>query len=146
MDAIVTHYLHYLGFALLLACVTMELVLFRPTMDAAAVRTIARVDGLYGLSALVVLATGLLKWFQYGKPAAYYGQNFIFHIKVTLFVVVFLLSLAPTVRFFKARRAAAGGTVSFPSTTRILLRLQLAILLVIPLLAVMMSQGYGYTG
>lgn len=146
MDAIVIHYLHYLGFALLLACVAMELVLFRPAMDGAAVRAIARVDALYGLSALVVLATGLLKWFQYGKTAAYYGQNFIFHIKVTLFVVVFLLSLAPTVRFFKARRSADGATITFPPSTRMLLRAQLALLLVIPLLAVMMARGYGYSG
>ncbi|MCB1183467.1 DUF2214 family protein [bacterium] len=144
MDAVITHYLHYLGFGLLFATLAAELALFRPAVSGEVARRLARIDALYGLAAVVVLATGLLKVFVYGKSAAYYGQNFVFHIKVTLFAIVFGLSLVPTVRFFRARGAANGTTVTYPAATGRLLVIEMAVLVLIPLLGVLMAHGYGY--
>lgn len=146
MPDILVHYLHYLGFALMLAALAVELALYRPTVDGGTARRLARIDALYGAAALLVLATGLLKVFLYGKPPGYYGHNFIFHIKLTLFVVVVLLSLVPTRQFFKARLTPANGTATYGRLVRTILWVELGLLLVLPLLGVMMARGYGYTG
>lgn len=146
MDAIFIHYLHYLGFAMMIAMLAVELALFHPVVSGTVARRLARIDAFYGLAALVVIATGLLKTFSYGKTAAYYGQNFIFHIKLTLFVLVVAMSIMPTIRFLKARQAAPADTVAYPAATGVLLRIELAVLVAIPLLGVLMAHGYGYSG
>ena len=146
MDAILTHTLHYLGFALLFAALAVELALHRPSVDGATARRLARIDGLYGLAALVVIATGVLKIFHYGKPPTYYGHNFLFHIKLTVFLVVLLLSIYPSVHYFRARRTANGSTAVFPPALGMILRVEFALLMVLPLLGVLMARGYGYTG
>lgn len=146
MPAVFTHYLHYLGFGLLFAALAAELVLHRPQVDGATARRLFRIDGLYGLAALIVLTTGLLRIFHYGKPPSYYGQNFIFHIKLTVFVLVYLMSLYPTVHFFKARKTAPDTTVNYPRATGIFLRIEMALLMILPLLGVLTARGYGYSG
>jgi putative membrane protein len=146
MDAIVNNTLHYLGFAFLFAALAVELALFRPQVTGRTAARLARIDGLYGLAALVVLVTGLLRVFLYGKTPGYYGQNFVFHIKATLFVIILVLSIAPTIRFFRARRAAPEATVDYPASTGVLLRIEMGLLVVMPLLGVLMAHGYGYSG
>jgi putative membrane protein len=146
MPTVLTHYFHYLGFGLLFAALAVELALHRSSVDGATARRLFRIDGLYGLAALIVLATGLLKIFHYGKPPSYYGQNFIFHIKLTVFALIYLMSLYPTVHFFKARKTSPDATVTYPRATGILLRIEMALLMILPLLGVMMARGYGYTG
>ena len=103
-------------------------------------------DILYGFSALLVLATGLLKVFYFGKPPAYYGHNFIFHIKVTVYALVFLMSIYPTMQFIKARKTGADESATYPKPVGIIMRVEMVLLLIIPLLGVMMARGYGYAG
>jgi putative membrane protein len=146
MSLVLINYAHFLGLAGLFAALTVELALFSPRVGGEVARRLARIDALYGLSALVALGTGLLKVFDGDKPAAYYGANPLFHVKVTLFVVVLLLSVYPTVQFIRRRRAAADAEVVYPSSIGVLLRIQLALLLAMPLLAVLMARGYGYGG
>ena len=146
MDAIFTHYLHYLGFALLTAALGVELVLHRNEVSGATARKLAQVDSIYGAAALIVLATGLLKMTHFGKPVDYYGHNFIFHIKLTVFLIVFLLAITPSVQYFKARKTAPDGTATYPRSVGILLKIEMALLVIMPLLGVMMARGYGYTG
>lgn len=146
MNQVLVNYLHYVGFAVLLAALAVELVLFRRRTDGTTARKLAMADACYGAAALFVLGSGLLKLFVFDKPAAYYGQNFLFHIKITLFVVVFLVSLYPTVKFIARRNAPPSEAVEYPALVGILLRLEIALLLVIPMLAVLMARGYGTTG
>ena len=146
MNYVLMDFGHYLGLAGLFAGLTMELVLFAPRVDGATARKLAVADIVYGLAALLVLVTGLLRLFAGDKPAAYFGHNFVFHIKVTLFVVVALLSIWPTTKFFRGRKAATGSEVEYPAAVGVLLKVEFALLLIIPLLAVMMSRGYGFNG
>lgn len=135
---------HYLGLAGLFAGLAVELALFRPRLEAALARRLAVADAVYGLGALLVLVTGLLRLFAGDKPAAYYGHNFVFHIKMTVFVLVLALSVWPTVRFLRGRKAPDGTHVEYPPALGALLRVELVLLLVIPLLAVLMARGYGF--
>lgn len=146
MSEVLVTYLHYVGFATLAAALALELALFRPSVSGAVARRLARVDGLYGLSALTVLATGLLRLLVYGKPASYFMKNGLFHVKLTLFVVALLLSVYPTIQFIRNRKAQDEGQVAYPASIGYLLKIQVMILLVIPMLAVMMARGYGVMG
>jgi len=146
MTVIFTQYAHLIGFASLVAALILELVLHKPEVDGNTARKLAMADALYGVSAAVVLITGLLNVFYFGKPAAYYGHNFIFHIKMTVFLLVFLVSIYPTIQFIKARQTQPDATVSYPRLVRPLLWVEMLLVAIIPLLGVMMARGYGVTG
>lgn len=138
----IVSYLHYIGFMTLFAALLAQHLLFSRQLSAAEVIRLARIDGLYGASALVVLMTGLLKVFAVGTPAEFYLANGFFHAKVGVFVLTGLLSAWPTVRFVRARReansAGPSATVSLPGAIAHLQRMQLAGVLLIPLLAALM--------
>ena len=146
MTTVLINYGHYLGLAGLFAGLAVELVLFKPRVDGASARRLATADTVYGLAALLVLVTGLLRLFAGDMPASYFGVNFIFHLKMTVFVVVVALSIWPAMKFFGGRRAADGAEYAYPPAVGVLLRIELVLLLLIPLLAVMMSRGFGFSG
>nr|MEE4268794.1 DUF2214 family protein [Candidatus Krumholzibacteria bacterium] len=146
MDFILANALHYLGFAAMFAALVLQLNFFQSSVDGAVARKLARTDAVYGLSALVVLVTGLLRVFLFEKPPSYYGHNYLFHIKVTVFLVAALLSIYPTVRFLRHKQAQDGEKVEYPRAIGVLLKWELALLVSIPFLAVMMAHGYGMTG
>lgn len=146
MPEAVINYLHFVAFAALASALTLELVLFRTKVSGAIARRLARIDAVYGATALVVLGSGLMKLLFFGKPAAYFMKNGLFHVKITLFVVVVLLSVYPTINFIKNRKADGDGQVVYPGVVGVLLKIQMFILLVIPLLAVLMARGYGFKG
>lgn len=144
MSEVLVSYLHYLGFATLASALALHLVHFRTEVSGAVARRLVRVDALYGFSALVVLGTGLMRLLVLGKPAAYYMQNGLFHVKITLFLVALLLSIYPTIQFIKNRKTPDDGQAVYSGAVGILMKIQLVILLIIPLLAVMMARGYGF--
>lgn len=139
---IIVKYLHVLGFMVLFACLVAEHLAIKPSMPRAELRRLAIVDGIYGGSAVLVLVTGFLLWLSVGKPAAFYSSNPILHIKITLFVLVGLISIYPTVFFLKNRNTEL-ASVDIPKAILMCVRAELALMLVIPLLAVLMAQGIG---
>ena len=146
MPEYLTTYLHYLGYAVLVAALVLELFLLRPQLDAATARRLALADLAYGLAAVLMLVTGLLRVVAGSKPAAYYAHNWLFHLKVTLFLVIVGLSVYPTLRFVKQRRLPPGAGAVYPAAVRRLVTAELILALLLPLLAVLMARGYGYTG
>lgn len=116
-------------------------------MTRAELGRLARIDGIYGIAALTLLAAGLTLWFGgFGKPTEYYSKNWIFHTKILLFLLIGLLSIKPTIFFLKQRKGNPEEVVSVPGSIVMMLRLELTLLLIIPLLAGLMSHGIGYFG
>jgi putative membrane protein len=78
-------------------------------------------DNVWGVSALVLLPTGLYRLFALGKGTDFYLQNGFFHAKMVLFGIVFLLELWPMAVLVKHRiassRAAAGDLVTVEADT-----------------------------
>jgi len=75
-------------------------------------------------------------------------HNPVFHLKLSLFVLVGLLSIAPTLRFLRWRkRAGADPAVGVDAleTARAarFVHAQLALVAAIPLLATLMARGLG---
>lgn len=109
------------------------------------IRRLSTVDVVFGFSAVVVLVTGLLLWFVYGKPAEFYTRNPVFHTKVLLFVIIGLLSIYPTLFFLKNRKGENEEIVPIPKSLAMIIRFELLLVMLIPLLAVFMAQGFPYT-
>jgi putative membrane protein len=149
-DAIAA-YLHYLSIFLLFALLVLEHRLFKLPLDLDRARSLMRIDIAYGITASLVLATGLARVLWFGKGSAYYLHNSLFHAKVGLFVLVALLSTFPTVVFLGWRNSIKAGQVPAlsPRTGKLLvitLRAELTLLLVLPLLGALMARGFGVIG
>jgi putative membrane protein len=149
MIAVFWAWLHFLAIMGLAAALVAEHLMFTPRPDAATARRLARVDMIYGVSALLVLVSGIGRVLQGGKGAAFYLANGVFHAKVGLFVVAAALSIYPTLKFLAWRKAtASAGAVpglDERAGRRVLMaiRVQLLIIFVLPLLAALMARGYG---
>lgn len=149
-DAIAA-YLHYLSIFLLFALLVLEHRLFKLPLDLDRARSLMRIDIAYGITASLVLATGLARVLWFGKGSAYYLHNSLFHAKVGLFVLVALLSTFPTMVFLGWRNSVKAGQVPVlsPRTGKLLvitLRAELTLLLVLPLLGALMARGFGVIG
>jgi len=140
---ILIRYIHFLAFILLCGSLLAENVLIRKSLTRKELGTLAKVDALFGLSAVSVLVAGLLLWFVYGKGAAFYAKNPVFHAKLTLFAIVGLLSIKPTVFFLKQRKGASHESVAVPNAITRMVRMEMALALLIPLFAVLMAKGIG---
>lgn len=144
-DAILA-YLHFAAILSLLWFLAKEWTLLRAGAADVDVERIAKADAGFGVTAGLVLVTGALRAAFGAKGWAFYAHNPAFHVKVTLFVIVGLISIAPTLQFLrwrKARRADAAFRVSDAEWTRArrFLMIELHLIALIPLLAVIMSRG-----
>lgn len=105
--------IHLLAFAMALSGVLARGKALRSLVDSEP-PTVGRVltaDNIWGISALVLLVTGGLRAFGgYEKGSEYYLHQPLFHVKMTLLVLILLLELAPMIRFIKWRIALARGT------------------------------------
>lgn len=143
IEFIAIKYIHLIAIFGVVGTLLIELFFVKPVMTRKELNRISRVDGIYGLSSIVVLAAGLTMWFWIGKPADFYSQNWIFHTKVGLFVCVGLLSIYPTVFFLKQRKGDSMEEVMVPSKVINMIRIEIVLLFMIPLLAVLMANGIG---
>lgn len=144
----VAAYLHFVAIFLLFALLVLEHQLFRLPLNFKRARSLFRVDLAFGIVAGLVLVTGAARAMHFGKGLDYYLNNSFFHAKVGLFVVVALLSIYPTVTFLKWRPALKAGQIPAISPTKarwvkLVIRIELLALLLIPLLAALMARGIG---
>ena len=144
-------YLHYLSIFVLFALLSIEHVQFKLPLDLARARSLIITDLAYGLCAGLVLLTGLARVLWYGKGLDYYLHNGLFHAKVGLFILVGLISVLPTFVFLNWRNSLKAGQVPVVSARQArwvhwAIRLELSLLLGIPLLAVLMARGSGIPG
>lgn len=137
---------HLLAFGLVAMLVAESTLLSRP-LDAPAMKRLAGVDRGLGMVATLLLAIGL--WRVYGgiKGPDFYLRNPWFHAKLGAFVLAALLSLWPTVRFLKWRRALKDDPSFAPSSAdaaglRRIVRFELALIAVILVCAAGMAR-YG---
>jgi putative membrane protein len=141
-------YLHIIAIMVLMGSLISEHLILKPEMNPKQIKSLATLDFIYGMAAVLVLITGLLRWFVYGRGAAYYLSNPLFHTKLTLFVIMAILSVFPTIKFLKWRKEVNSGTapgVDEKSVKRLLMliRIEILIVVIIPFLAVMIARGYG---
>jgi putative membrane protein len=141
-------YLHFISVLAVAAVLAAELLLYRRGLTAGTARLLQRIDGVYGIAAVGVAATGFLRVFWVGKGAALYTGNPVFHALWALFLAVGLLSILPTVQFIRWGKGPAQGQApaipeaAFQRVRRAIL-MEVHLLAVLPLLAVLMARGIG---
>lgn len=138
-------YIHFISIFAIVGSLASEYVLLNQMLSRAELNRLAKVDAVYGIAAITLLAAGLTLWLGgFGKPSDFYSKNWIFHLKLTLFILVGLLSIYPTVFFLRNRKGNPDDIVRVPAVVFIMLKLELALLFIIPVLAGLMSRGIGY--
>ena len=140
--------LHHLAIFTLAATLAAELAILTVNIDALAVRRLARIDTAYGIAATAVVIAGVLRVFFGAKGYEYYVANHIFWTKMALFLIVGLLSIAPTLRYFKWNRQLRADATFRPGVAetgrlRAYLWAEAAFFLAIPIAAAAMARGYG---
>lgn len=141
-------FLHISAILALVVFITSEAAICRPEwMSPDIVERLVRVDRIYGIAALSVLVTGLLRVYLGLKGSGWYWGNWLLHVKLTLFLLAALISIVPTLRFLRWRKALrATGTLPTPDEVRKarrLVMLQAHIIPIIPLAAVFLARGFG---
>jgi putative membrane protein len=112
-------------------------------------RKIQRADLVFGISAGIVLLIGLLRVFYFEKGASYYFHSIPFLVKLSLFVLVGLASIYPTLQILSWRASlkqaqAPKVTPGRLRSIRMVIHLELTGIVVIILCAALMARGVGY--
>lgn len=137
-------YIHFISIFAIVGSLSSEHLLLRSSLSRLEIRRLSNIDGVYGFAALTLLAAGLTLWLGgYGKPTSFYSQNWIFHTKIGLYVAIGLLSIYPTVFFLKNRKGEPEEMVDIPKSIFWMIRIELLLMFVIPILAGLMSRGIG---
>lgn len=102
---------HLLAFALgFWAVLTRGTAFRRLAAGVGEARSVLIADNLWGISAVILLITGGMRAFGgYEKGTEYYLHQPLFHLKMTLFVLILLLEIAPMVTLVKWRIALGRG-------------------------------------
>lgn len=139
---------HLVGVVLAVPTVLARgLLLRRAHVDTRAKDLALHIDGWWGLSALVVLPTGLYRVFTLGKGVSFYVNNPFFIAKMAIFAVVFALELWPMIVLIQERIVMRrGASILTERRARAFAAISLgqAALLVVALFcATMMARGVG---
>lgn len=139
-------YAHFVAILSVVVFLTSEAALCRAEwLNAAVVRRLARVDVIYLCAAVAVLLTGLARTWWGVKGAGWYWHQPLLHLKLTLFVVIVLISLKPTLSFIRWRKALE-ATGQLPSEDEVkgvrkLIMLEAHLLVLLPLAATLLARG-----
>lgn len=144
-------FLHHLAAFALVAALALEFVLLKGALDMRTARWLRTTDAVYGIAAGVVLAVGLVRVFYFEKGAAYYFHSAPFIAKLSLFVLLGLVSIYPTVVFASWGKALRQGEVPVLGDAqrrklRAVLHGELAGVVLILLCAALMARGVGVFG
>ena len=109
-----------------------------------------KADAAWGLSALVLIATGLARAFGgFEKGAAYYLHAPLFHLKMTALVLILLLEIVPMLGLIRWRIAARQQQMPDLGRARTYVRIghwQAMLVMVIVFAASGMARGIGAAG
>ena len=102
-------FLHHLCAFTLVSAVAIEFALIRGELTLASARRLQVTDQVLGIAAGALLVIGLLRVFLFEKGSDYYFHSHAFMAKFSIFIVVGLLSIIPTVEFLSWRKALGAG-------------------------------------
>jgi len=139
--------LHHLLVFGLVSMLVAQSVLLRGRMDSGVLAKLGGIDRGYGITALLLLVVGFLRVFQGIKGEDFYLHNPWFHAKIGAFVLVGVLSIWPTLRFLRWRKALKVDAAFLPAEGEVrglrhIVRFELALVAVIFVCAAAMAR-YG---
>ena len=144
-------FLHHIAAFALVGALAVEFVLVRPDLTVKAARTVLVADSIFGASAGVILIVGFLRVFYFEKGAAYYFHSVPFIAKLSLFALIGLVSIYPTLQFLSWRRDVKQGAIPVVAPAKLrairtIIHWELAGVVALALCAALMARGFGYVG
>jgi len=144
-------YVHYLSFMVCFGALVLERRLIKADPARGEAILMVVTDVVYGIAALSVLVSGILRVLHYGQGSVFYTENPLFWWKVGVYLAVGALSLYPTITYILWAIPLRKGElpqVSEALATRLrwVLNIELAGFATIPLLATLMARGVGLPG
>lgn len=139
--------LHLLALGMGLGAVWGRRRAFLGPLDNRGLDRLFYADGMWGMAALLWVATGLARAFGgLGKGTAYYLASDAFIIKMGLFALILILEIAPMmalIRWRRARRRGAPIDTSRARTYATISTIQALLLVGMVLAATAMARGLG---
>ena len=141
----IAHHILVFGLVIMLAA---EFALVREGLGAAEVKRLSGLDIGYGVTALLIVIVGIHRVVFGAKGYVFYVENIWFWAKMTAFALIAILSIMPTIRFRRWRKALNANPVALPPINDIAhvrghIRLQLLLIFAVVTFAAIMAR---YTG
>ena len=139
--------LHLLALAIGLPAVYLRGRALKGQLDADGFRRLFAADTLWGIAALLWLATGLLRAFGgLEKGTAFYVSSRLFWAKMALFGLIALLEITPMLAFIRWRIQLKRGQA--PDTSRapafyLVNHIEMALVVLVVFVAAFMARGFG---
>jgi putative membrane protein len=139
-------FLHHLCAFTLVSAVAIEFALVRQELTLSSARRLQATDLVLGIAAGALLIIGLLRVSFFEKGASYYFHSHAFLTKFSLFIVVSLLSIIPTVEFLSWSGALKAGQVPAVGARKLrlvtgVIHAELFAIVIILLCAAIMARG-----
>ncbi|MGI0480986.1 DUF2214 family protein [Geminocystis sp. CENA526] len=144
----ITAYFHYLSIGIIFASLSIEFFTLKEKLTVKEAWRIVLADSAYGIGAIIVLVTGVLRVLYFAKDTAYYMHQPVFFAKIALYLIVGIVSLYPTISFILwVKSLLEEKPPEFSLNKYKILRgiiiFELVGFSLIPLLASMMARGIG---
>jgi putative membrane protein len=138
---------HHLAAFALAGFLCAQFVTLRGPIDRRAIQLLTKLDIGYGVSAALVLMAGVARVLFAAKGWEYYAHNWAFWAKMTVFAVIGLISIYPTLRF-RGWRKSVEPAIALDATKAVkrAVSVELALFPLIPILAAAMARGFGAFG
>ena len=102
LTVVLLRYIHFISIFAVVSALVAEHLLYRPQLSHREIKRMSIIDTIYGLGSIGFVAAGLIIWLGgYSKSPDYYSHNWIFLTKLGLAVLLGVLSIYPTIFFFK---------------------------------------------
>jgi putative membrane protein len=139
-------FLHHLCAFTLVSALAIEFALIREVLTPSTARRLQVTDLVLGISAGALFVVGLLRVFLFEKGASYYFHSHAFLTKFSLFIILGLLSIIPTMEFLSWRAALTAGQVPVMEAKKkrlvtAIIHAELASIVIIVLCAAIMARG-----
>ena len=141
-------YVHYLGIILCFGALIFERIILKINLNKNETISIIIADVIYGIAGLAILITGILRVKYYGQGGEFYTSNPIFWVKVSLYILIGLISLYPTTTYILWAIPLSKNKLPIISENlvkrfKLIILTELVGFAVIPFFATLMSRGIG---
>ena len=141
-------YIHYLGIILCFGALLFERLMLKVDLNRNETISMIIADVIYGIAGLAILITGILRVKYFGQGGEFYTSNPIFWIKVSLYIVVGLISLYPTTTYILwaiplSKNKLPELSDNLVNRFKLIITTELVGFATIPLLATLMARGIG---